>query len=303
MENQQDISERYRHAVDSFVNNIKNDSSVIAVIVCGSFAYDTVWEKSDIDTTVVVKDMTLKNTEYCILVDNILINVALMTRSAFKRAMERNLGGSFVQSYFAKGKIIYTTEDSLYEYFDELKTPGADDLSYSMFLCAAGIIGYNEKAEKWLRVKQEPLYAQYYMLKNAELIARFILFLNGESPTRECIQHAMKYDPDTMSLFYDKSMGKHLSSNELEQRIQYVKDYLARHIDSIKKPVIDYLSDGEMKSVTMLGKYFHAEGHFLMSILDFLSEQGVIEKATQTIRITPKGRQIVEEINYLYLPV
>ena len=44
---QAEIKERYLAAVDSFVDKVRDDPNVIAVIVCGSLAYDVVWEKSD----------------------------------------------------------------------------------------------------------------------------------------------------------------------------------------------------------------------------------------------------------------
>ena len=69
----------------------------------------------------------------------------------------------------------------------------------------------------------------------------------------------------------------------------------------IKKPIIDYMSDGEMKTVTMIAKFFNAEGHFIIGILDYLTEKGVIVKVSQTIRITPKSKLAVEEIAYQYV--
>ena len=54
--------------------------------------------------------------------------------------------------------------------------------------------------------------------------------------------------------------------------------------------------------MTLIAKYFHAEAHFLIEIFDYLADKGVIEKVSQTIRITPKSRKAVEEIGYLYIP-
>jgi hypothetical protein len=126
---QKEIKERYLEALDSFVDKVRDDPNVIAVIVSGSLAYDVVWEKSDIDMTLVVRDQQLKNDSYCIVEDGIIINVYLMVRSVFKRGMERSLGGSFTQSYMSRGRIVYTTDDSLYEYFEDIKRIGSDDIA------------------------------------------------------------------------------------------------------------------------------------------------------------------------------
>lgn len=129
---QKELKARYLAALDNFIDKIRDDQNVIAVIVSGSLAYDVVWEKSDIDMTIIVRDQPLKNCSYCIVEDGIIINAYLLERSKFKRSMERSIGGSFPQAYFAKGKIVYTTDHSLYEYFEDLRQIGSDDMALSM---------------------------------------------------------------------------------------------------------------------------------------------------------------------------
>lgn len=296
------LQKRYMEAINSFVDKIKPDPNIIAVIVCGSLAYDTVWEKSDIDTTVIVRDQHLSRDSYCILEDDIVVNVSLITRSAFKRNMEGSIGGSFTQSYYSKGKVVYSTDESLSSYFEEMKAPGADDLARSIFYCAGEVISLYEKAQKWLFVKEDPLYAQYYLLKAATPLAYMIVCLSGDSPSRECIQKALELDGQVLAPFYQNAMSHHLSTQEIQSLIVQIDTFLTIHLDRIMEPVAAFMADGEMKTVTMFSKYFHAEGHFLIGLLDYLEEKGAIEKATQTIRVTPKGRMAVEEIAYLYMP-
>jgi predicted nucleotidyltransferase len=62
--NMEDIKQRYLDAVDSFIDKLRDDQNVIAVILCGSLSYDKVWEKSDIDLTVVVRDQQLNSHSY-----------------------------------------------------------------------------------------------------------------------------------------------------------------------------------------------------------------------------------------------
>lgn len=66
---QEALKQRYMAAVQSFIDKVKDDPAVIAVIVSGSLAYDVVWEKSDIDMTIIVRDQVLKNESYCIVED------------------------------------------------------------------------------------------------------------------------------------------------------------------------------------------------------------------------------------------
>jgi uncharacterized protein len=299
---QAELKEWFNAAVDSFVSKVKDDPNVIAVIVCGSLAYDVVWEKSDIDMTVVVRDQTLKNTSYSIIEDGILINVALVVRSDFKRWLEKSIGGSFSQSYFSKGKIVYTTDDSLYEYYEEMKAIGRDDIALSAFYLGCELVGIYEKCQKWLIARKDPLYAQYFLLKAAETIARMELCLNGEPSSRESIQKALKLNPEVITPFYQDAMSHHFSEEEVAKAIEKIDRYLEQRLDILKRPVIEFMSDEQIKTSTLISKHFHAESHFIIGIFDYLAEKGVIEKVSQTIRITPKSKLAVEEIGFLYIP-
>jgi predicted nucleotidyltransferase len=296
------LKERYDAAVNSFISKVKDDPNIIAVIVSGSLAYDVVWEKSDIDMTVVVRDQILKNKYYCIIEDGITINAELMTRSDFKRGVEREIGGSFSQSYLAKGKIVYTTDDSLCEYFEDLKKLGSDDIALSIFYSASMLIDIYDKCQKWLTVRMDPLYAQYYLLKAAEVIANMELCLNGEPASRASIQRALELNPVVITPFYQEAMSHNFSDEEVLKAIEKIDKYLEQHLDVLKKPVIEFMSDQQIKTSTLIAKHFHIGGHFIVDVFDYLVEKGVIEKVSQTIRITPKSKLSVEELGYLFIP-
>lgn len=301
MDEQTTIEERYLRATESFIDKVKDDPNVIAIIVAGSLAYDQVWEKSDIDMTMVVRDQVLKNDSYCIVEDDITINVGLIVRSGFKRFLDSIKGGSFMHSYLSRGKMVYCTDDSLIEYFEDFKELGRDDLALSVLLAACELVHHLDKCQKWLRVKKDPLYAQYYLLKAAESIARIEVLISGESPSREAILKAYALNPDIITPYYQDAMSHHYSNEEIEQAMTRLEQYLKFHLDLIKQPVLEYMSNGEMKTITMITKYFRMDSHFIIGIFDYLAEQGVIAKISQTIRITPKSKKAVEEITYQYI--
>lgn len=299
---QAELKERFMAAAESFIGKVRDDPNVIAVIVCGSLAYDVVWEKSDIDMTVVIRDQPVKNDSYCITEDGITINVGLVMRSKFKRGLEGNLGGSFMQSYYAKGRILYTTDDSLYEYFEDMKKIGSSDMELSAFSMAIGIVSLYEKSLKWLTARKDPMYAQYYLLKAAEMIAHMELCINGEPASRESIQKAMAVNPRAIAPFYSDAMSHHMGEDEIMEALNKLDHYLESHIGILKKPVIEFMSDQEIKTVTLISKHFRIESGAVILIFDYLASKGVIEKVSQTIRITPKSRLAVEELGYLYIP-
>jgi hypothetical protein len=295
------LKARYEEAVGVFVDKVRTDASVIAVIVCGSLAYDVIWEKSDVDMAVVIRDQIIQDSSYAVIEDGIVINVYLATRSQFRRSSERNLGGSSFHSLFAKGKVVYSTDPSFTEFFEEQRVIGEDDIALSVLNAAGELIGIIEKARKSLQVKRDPRGAQYFLLKAAEPVAVAELCRAGEPYSRRGIERALELHPERIIPFYTGAMSGLLDEAQIEDRIRTLETYLAGLIPVFRKPVLDFMADGEIKTSTVIAKHFRAECHFVVHVFEYLADRGVIERAARTVRPTPKGKLAVEEIGYLYV--
>ena len=199
---QTELRIRYQSAIDQFIHKIREDVNVIAVIISGSVAYDVIWEKSDVDMTVVVRDQKLSNNSLSIVEDGITFNLYLIQRSSFKRGMERALGGSILQSFLSNGKIVYTVDESLYDYFEDIKHIGEDDMAITAMNIANELISTMHKVQKWMIARKDFVYAQYFLLKAAEAIARMELCLRGIPTSRSDIQKAIDINPEIMRIFY-----------------------------------------------------------------------------------------------------
>lgn len=299
---QAELKKRYQTAIDQFIDKIKEDVNVIAVIINGSVAYDVIWEKSDVDMTVVVRDQQLKSENLSIDEDGITFNVYLVQRSTFKRGMESTLGGSFLQSFYSNGKIVYSTEESLYEYFEDIRQIGEDDIAVSVMHLAGELISTMHKAQKWMTARKDLMYAQYFLLKAAEIIAHMELCIRELPTSRSAIQKAIDLNPGIMEIFYKRPMEHLLTEGEITNTIRQLDCYIEEKMDLFKKPVIEYLSDLQIKTTTMIAKRFRSESHMIIDVLDYLTEKGVLERVSQLIKLTPKSRLSMEEIGFIYIP-
>jgi uncharacterized protein len=297
---QERVTKRYAAALDTFVNKVKQDPGVIAVILQGSLAYDKVWDKSDMDLVVIVRDQKLETHSYCIDEDNIVLNVYLSTRSSFRQYLGKARGGQFIHSLVTRSKVVYTTDNSIVEYLADIRHLGADDIEITFFQYASHLVGFMEKIEKWLVVKNNPLYAQFYILRAATLLADMKLLLMKESPGRESVLRVMELAPDFMVPFYERPMSGKMSKEEINETLDAMRKFLTDNVELISRPVIRYMEDGEIKTVTMLVNQFGIDSHSIYHVLDFLTAMGIVEKVTETIRITPKGKKLVDETAFIY---
>src|SRR6188474_3120487 len=81
--------DRYTAALSRLVENLKEDRSVLAALLCGSLSHDTVWAKSDIDLLIVTADEKSDRPPLIALdADGIAVHAQLTTRTEFRRAAE-----------------------------------------------------------------------------------------------------------------------------------------------------------------------------------------------------------------------
>jgi hypothetical protein len=125
------------------------------------------------------------------------------------------------------------------------------------------------------------------------------LCMAKEAPGREVLQSAQRINPKLIERFYYYPMSRELGEDELAALIEEIDGYLMRHIDFISEPLLDYLEDGEIKTVNMIRRHFRGDGHFLVHILEYFASKGIIEKVSESVRLTPKSRPNFEEIAFM----
>lgn len=293
-----DINQRYNEAVENFIETVKNDVNVIAVVVQGSLANDVVWEKSDIDALVIVRDQDIKVHEFSLDADGIVLNMEVVPRTKFIRRMERNLSGN---SMLAKAKVVYTIDDSITEMVVRNQEIGTRDAERASIFWAGNIICLFEKCEKWLYIKEDYQYCRLYILKAAEGMAGLEICMAFEPSRREVLQRAAVLNPQLIERFYTYPMNNVLSRDELEVLLHEMDAYIEKNIPFFAKPILEYMSDGEIKTATMLSREFGGGGHFLCHIMDYLVSKGVVDRISETVRLTPKSRPMLEETAYMVI--
>jgi hypothetical protein len=158
------------------------------------------------------------------------------------------------------------------------------------------------KAQKWMTARKDLMYSQYFLLKAAEIIAHMELCVRGFPTSRSAIQKALDLNPEIMKIFYQEPMEHLLTEAEIINTLAQLDRYIEDKMALFKKPIIEYLSDQEVKTTTMIAKHFRSDSHMIIDVLDYLAEKGVIEKVSQIIKLTPKSRLSIEEIGFLYIP-
>src|SRR5262249_41423719 len=164
-----------------------------AAILCGSLAHDTVWARSDIDLVLVtVDDRKVPSGDIPLYADGVNVHALLVPRAEFRKMVEGSLHGSFINSFLAKGRLLYTHDPTIETPFGRLKSRGKRDTAILMLQVATGALAPLYKARKWLVTRRDIAYTAYWILFSANSVARMEVIAAGLLPDREVIPQAEK---------------------------------------------------------------------------------------------------------------
>src|SRR5215467_1750591 len=117
----QPAREKFGAALDALTEQVKRDRSVLAAILCGSLSHDTVWDKSDIDLVLItIDDKKTRVSDLALYADGVNVHAQLMPRADFRKCAESAIRNGFLHSYLAKGRLLYTHDQTIRALCDQL---------------------------------------------------------------------------------------------------------------------------------------------------------------------------------------
>jgi uncharacterized protein len=302
-ESQESITARYQAALETFVAKVKQDSYIIAAILGGSLSHDQVWEKSDIDILLVGRSEKVRERNYYLLEDGINIHAWLLSRSRFKEQIERALQSSFFHSYFSKSTLLFSTDETISEYYQNIQHLGARDRELQLLRAGTWVLPILAKAEKWLYIKNDPAYSFLWLMYMVNGLATVEVLLHSEITGREVVQQAMKHNPAFFCAIYFDLIAQPVDGAAVERALRLVNDYLDERLYTLFQPILDYLgAAGGPRSATELDRYFEkkVQSETLGAAYEWLADKGVVQKISTPLRLTEKSRVAVEEAAYYY---
>ena len=299
------IQARFRAALDTLVGQVKDDRSVLAALLCGSLSHDTVWEKSDIDLVfVTVDDKQIARNSVSLTVDDVNIHAMLFPRTEFRKIVEGSLRNSFAHSFLAKGRLLYTHDPTITDLCDRLREIGARDTQVRLLAAGISALGPIDKAHKWLVTRGDLDYAALWILYAATPLAQVEVIARGLLADREVIPQASSLNPAFFKTIYSDLLNRQKTADTVERALQAIDTYMLDRAPTIFGPVLEHLQDvGEVRSCREIEDHFTR--HFDLSgvtlACEYLSDQGLVGKASAPIRLTKRSNLDVQELAFYYV--
>ena len=299
------IRRDFTKALDSLIEIVKDDRSVLAAILCGSLSHDTVWAKSDIDLVLVtVDEKKPKEGGVSLYADGVNVHALLVSRSQFRRIVEGSIRNSFVHSFLTKGRLLYTHDETIADLCARLHEIGERDTQLQLLRAATDALGPIYKAHKWLITRADLDYTALWILYAATPLAQVEVIGRRLLADREVIPQAMTLNPGFFRTVYsDLLNGGGKTRATVEAALDAVDAYVADRAPTLFAPIIEHLREvGEARSCTEIEDYFArnvgVEG--VTTACEYLADRGLIAKVSTPVKLTTKSNIEVQELAFVW---
>jgi uncharacterized protein len=300
-----DARQIFLAALDTLVAQIRPDTSILAAILCGSLAHDTVWDKSDVDLVLITIDEAKVSAEgMSLYADGVNVHASLMTRAAFRQLVQGAAQNSFMHALLAKGRLLYTQDQTIARLCESLHDLGARDREVQLLRAATGALPSLYKAHKWLITRGDLDYTALWLLYVAMSIARIEVISSGAIAGREVVPEAQKLNPALLKTIYGDLLHEPVTRARIDAALDTVDDYLASRATVLFAPVLNYLREaGEARACSEIEHYFsrHFEVVEVTTVCEYLADQKLIGKVSVATKLTKKSPVSVEELAFVYL--
>jgi len=295
--------DRFEAELGLLVEQIRRDRSILAAVLCGSLSHDAVWAKSDIDLVLVtIDDKKADEESLCLYAGGINVHAILMPRADFRKAAEGSLRSSFIHSLLAKGRLLYTHDETITALCERLQAPGERDTQLLLMSAATHALPAVYKAHKWLITRGDLEYAALWILHAADQLARMAVLEAGLLLDREALPQAMKINPRFFRRIYTDLLNEKKTRSAVEAALAAIDEYLLQRAAKVFAPVIEYLTEiGEARSATEIEHYFKRNfniGGSVTTVCEYLADLGMIGKAPLPVRLTKRSNAETYELAF-----
>ena len=298
----QQVRQQFTAALESLVEEVKRDRSILAALLCGSLSHDTVWARSDIDLVLVtIDDKHLKSRDMALYADGVNVHAMLFSRAELRAAIDGTAQNSFMHSFLAKGRLLYTHDESIAAMCSRLSALGERDMQIALFSAATAALPAVYKAHKWLITRGDLEYAALWILYAATALARVEVISARQLADREVLPQAMTINPEFFRRIYVDLLNSAKTRPAVTAALDAVDSYLETRIPRLFAPLLRYLRDaGEPRSCSELEDYF--QRHFdvcgVVTACEYLADQGWIGKASLPAQLTRKSNTQTQELAF-----
>jgi predicted nucleotidyltransferase len=297
--------QRFSAALETLIDEVRKDRSILAAILCGSLSHDVVWEKSDIDLMfVTIDDRKVDASDVPLYANGVNVHANLIPRAEFRKVIDGSFHNSFVHALVAKGRLLYTHDETIADLCRRLHEVGERDTESQLLRAATHALPSIYKAHKWFITRGDLEYTALWLLYAATSLAQIEVISRRLIADREVIPQAMALNPVFFRTIYTDLLNAKKTRQAVQDALRAVDGYIADRAASLFAPIVDHLRDvGEARSAREIQNHFtrHMGVEGVTTACEYLADQKMIGKASLPVRLTRRSNVELQELAFFYL--
>lgn len=292
------IIEEYQKSYSKTLEVLNANSDVLAVFVFGSIINGDLWEKSDIDMFVVLKEYEGKFTNVYSDNTGTYVHFKLIGKKEFLNLKEFDLQGSLIHRLFSSSKVAICRDDEIKNKYD--KGRFYSDLNRKKWTTA-----YLSSLIKTLDSAEKAYTSGNYTSSYADCIEAMkyyaMVFLNssGYLVSKNNISTAANFDQEFSDEF-ERLTGSTQIKKRCEKNIKFIKTKIDEKILEISELIFTFLReiDANVSSREAIkSDYFKDYPIDMEGIFETLCSKNLIKKSYREL-YSPSGKLLMKENVY-----
>lgn len=299
------VQQQFAVALDALVEQVKRDPTVLAAVLCGSLSHDLVWTKSDIDLVLVtIDDGKPLLADVALNADGVNVHALLMPRAEFRKVVEGAIHHSFMHSFLAKGRLLYTHDPSIADLCANLQSLGSRDAALQLLRAGTGALPAIDKARKWFVTRGDLNYSALWLLWAATALARIEVIAAGRLLDREVLPQALQLNPAFFTTVYTGLLNEPKTTGRVQAALDAADEYIATRAPRLFALVVEYLREvAEPRSAREIEHHFKKQFDISGVVIacEYLADRGIIGKTSTPVHLTRRSRVQMQELAFFHL--
>jgi uncharacterized protein len=303
--------DRFRKSLAQFIDRVRKDRYVLAVVLVGGLNEQTIWQKDAIGIWVIEADGVTRRLRsdgddehiYRTFVeDNVNIHAQVIPRSRFKLMIEGSSRTAFSCNFFATREIIYSCDPSIDGWFEQANSVAVKDQERELLTFSTWTFYATRQARRFLNDRNEIELGMQEILIAAHSIAYTEIIKSGQVHEGIVIHKAMSLNPKLFEVIYAKVMQDGNNLATLEAALTAIDAYLQEHYSDHLKPLLAYLTKADrVVPLSEIGDQFAYSQVYpwhIEAACEWLERNGKLQKLSVAFKLTKRSQHDVEEPAY-----
>lgn len=303
--NDSPVRRKFLAALERLIEQVKEDRSIVAAVLCGSLSHDTVWARSDIDLVLVtVDDKKVEPGSVTLDADGANVHAHLIPRARFRQLVEGTVHNSFMHSFLAKGRLLYSHDETLDDLHRRMQQVGDRDVELQLLRAGTEAVSSLAKARKWLVTRGDLDYTALWILYAATPLAQIEVIGRHLIADREVIPQALALNPLLFNTIYTGLLNTTKTRETVEAALDAADRYVADRAPALFGMLLDFLREAdEARSCTEIESHFERQFDLAGATIacEYLADRGLVGKASTSAALTKRSNIAVQELAFFHL--